>query len=101
MSRLRTLVPKASPGCDAAHGARPMQRGQSNATAEEEARTSLRAIDALHPAIRNWFSGRFAAPTPCQIEAWPAILEGRHALIAVPRDQALADVLAPSNEDGG
>jgi hypothetical protein len=44
----------------------------------------LQAIDDLHPAIRNWFSGRFAAPTPCQIEARPANLEGRHALIAAP-----------------
>ncbi|MBA2592150.1 MAG: DEAD/DEAH box helicase, partial [Gammaproteobacteria bacterium] len=80
------------------------QRGQPN-----EVRTSLRAIDQLHPAIRNWFSGQFAAPTPCQIEAWPAILEGRHALIAAPTGSgktlaaflAVIDRLVREAEGGG
>jgi len=69
----------------------------------------LRAIDDLHPAIRNWFSGRFSAPTPCQIEAWPAILEGRHALIAAPTGSgktlaaflAVIDRLVREAEGGG
>jgi ATP-dependent helicase Lhr and Lhr-like helicase len=81
-----------------------MQPGQSN-----EIRTRLRAIDDLHPAIRNWFSGRFPAPTPCQIEAWPAILEGRHALIAAPTGSgktlaaflAVIDRLVREAEGGG
>ncbi|MGH2577488.1 MAG: DEAD/DEAH box helicase, partial [Actinomycetota bacterium] len=69
----------------------------------------MRAIDDLHPAIRNWFCGRFAAPTPCQIEAWPAILEGRHALIAAPTGSgktlaaflAVIDRLVREAEGGG
>ncbi len=69
----------------------------------------MRAIDDLHPAIRNWFSGRFAAPTPCQIEAWPAIQEGRHVLVAAPTGSgktlaaflAVIDHLVREAERGG
>ncbi len=42
------------------------------------------ALDTFHPAVANWFRGAFAAPTPAQIEAWPAIASGRHTLIAAP-----------------
>ena len=43
------------------------------------------AIRALfHPAVANWFAENFAAPTPAQAEAWPAIKAGRHTLIAAP-----------------
>ncbi|HUA77354.1 MAG TPA: DEAD/DEAH box helicase, partial [Acetobacteraceae bacterium] len=38
----------------------------------------------FHPAVTSWFAGRFAAPTPAQEEAWPAIRGGRHTLIAAP-----------------
>jgi ATP-dependent helicase Lhr and Lhr-like helicase len=38
----------------------------------------------FHPAVAAWFSSRFAAPTPAQAQAWPAILAGRHTLIAAP-----------------
>ncbi len=41
-------------------------------------------LDTFHPAVATWFSGTFAAPTPAQVDAWPAILAGRHALIAAP-----------------
>ncbi len=42
-------------------------------------------VDALfHPAIANWFAETFAAPTPAQADAWPAIKAGRHTLIAAP-----------------
>lgn len=41
-------------------------------------------LDAFHPAIAAWFAAQFDAPTPAQIEAWPAIREGRHCLIAAP-----------------
>jgi ATP-dependent Lhr-like helicase len=40
--------------------------------------------ELFHPAVANWFAGRFAAPTPAQAQAWPAITSGRHALIAAP-----------------
>ena len=46
---------------------------------------------ATHPAlapftdrVRDWFVQTFAAPTPAQIQAWPAIASGRHALISAP-----------------
>ena len=38
----------------------------------------------FHPAVANWFALSFAAPTPAQAEAWPAIKAGRHTLIAAP-----------------
>ncbi len=41
------------------------------------------AVD-FHPAVSAWFARTFAAPTPAQLEAWPAIQAGRHALVAAP-----------------
>jgi len=40
--------------------------------------------DRFHPAVARWFERRFAAPTPAQAAAWPAILDGRHTLVAAP-----------------
>src|SRR6476620_8727215 len=36
------------------------------------------------PAVARWFTGQFAAPTPAQQRAWPAIQADRHTLIAAP-----------------
>ncbi|MBV8210667.1 MAG: DEAD/DEAH box helicase, partial [Burkholderiaceae bacterium] len=41
-------------------------------------------LDLFHPATRAWFESAFAAPTPAQARAWPAIRAGQHALIAAP-----------------
>ena len=53
-----------------------------------ESRTDYpRPVDPLasfHPAVAAWFRRAFEAPTPAQAEAWPAIKEGRHVLIAAP-----------------
>src|SRR4051794_22625087 len=38
----------------------------------------------FHPAVADWFARSFGAPTPAQAEAWPAIKNGRHVLIAAP-----------------
>src|SRR5437660_7799830 len=38
----------------------------------------------FHPAVAGWFAQNFAAPTPAQAKAWPAIKAGRHVLIAAP-----------------
>src|SRR5271154_5310391 len=38
----------------------------------------------FHPAVAAWFERSFAAPTAAQAEAWPAITEGSHVLIAAP-----------------
>ncbi|HEY1796170.1 MAG TPA: DEAD/DEAH box helicase [Stellaceae bacterium] len=38
----------------------------------------------FHPAVAAWFNRRFAAPTPAQQEAWPAVKSGRHVLLAAP-----------------
>jgi ATP-dependent Lhr-like helicase len=41
-------------------------------------------FEAFHPAVAAWFRGTFAAPTPAQVAAWPAIHAGRHTLVAAP-----------------
>ncbi len=43
-----------------------------------------RAPELFHPATQAWFASAFAAPTPAQMEAWPAIKAGRHTLVAAP-----------------
>src|SRR5438270_557430 len=44
----------------------------------------MKALDSFHPAVREWFLKQFPAPTEPQAEAWPAIKEGKHTLIAAP-----------------
>jgi ATP-dependent Lhr-like helicase len=34
--------------------------------------------------VREWFAAAFAAPTPAQAQAWPAIASGEHVLISAP-----------------
>src|SRR5438093_8601676 len=36
------------------------------------------------PQVREWFGRAFAAPTPAQEQAWPAIASGEHVLISAP-----------------
>ncbi|MEO6227408.1 MAG: DEAD/DEAH box helicase, partial [Thermomonas sp.] len=42
------------------------------------------ALDAFHPAVAEWFAGRFPAPTDAQCQAWPAIANGCNVLVAAP-----------------
>ena len=44
----------------------------------------MNALDNFHPAVAAWFRSRFAAPTPAQEQAWPAIQAGRNVLVAAP-----------------
>ena len=42
-------------------------------------------LPLFHPAVHAWFSRTFPdGATPAQLEAWPAIARGGHALIAAP-----------------
>ena len=42
-------------------------------------------LPQFHPAVRAWFTQAFPnGATPAQLDAWPAITSGRHALIAAP-----------------
>jgi ATP-dependent helicase Lhr and Lhr-like helicase len=54
----------------------------------------------FHPAVASWFAENFAAPTPAQAEAWPAIKALRHTLIAAPTGsgKTLAAFLAAIDE---
>ena len=42
------------------------------------------SLDAFSPRTRAWFGQAFAAPTPAQEQAWPAIASGEHVLISAP-----------------
>ena len=44
----------------------------------------MAVLSSFHPAVANWFSRTFDAPTTPQEEAWPAIQARRHVLIAAP-----------------
>ncbi len=41
-------------------------------------------LAAFSPRTREWFGQAFAAPTPAQEQAWPAIASGEHVLISAP-----------------
>jgi ATP-dependent Lhr-like helicase len=41
-------------------------------------------LSAFTPQVREWFGRAFAAPTPAQDQAWPAIATGEHTLISAP-----------------
>jgi ATP-dependent Lhr-like helicase len=41
-------------------------------------------LEIFHPAVARWFGKSFPAATPPQAEAWPAIKQRRHTLIAAP-----------------
>src|SRR4051794_14519477 len=45
------------------------------------------SVDPLEPfseRTRDWFRGAFAAPTPAQAQAWPAIARGGNVLVQAP-----------------
>src|ERR1700722_10969719 len=44
----------------------------------------MNPANLFHPAVAAWFANHFAAPTPAQAQAWPAIQAGKHTLIAAP-----------------
>src|SRR5262249_48156885 len=46
--------------------------------------TIFMPLDFFTPGVRAWFDQSFAAPTPAQGNAWPAIKAGRDVLIAAP-----------------
>ncbi|MBI3865650.1 MAG: DEAD/DEAH box helicase [Planctomycetia bacterium] len=46
--------------------------------------TATASLEAFHPLIRQWFLGRFRAPTEPQAAGWPHIARGEHTLIAAP-----------------
>jgi ATP-dependent Lhr-like helicase len=49
-----------------------------------ELQVGVCGLQWAHPIVRDWFVGRFGTPTEPQVEGWPAILEGKAALISAP-----------------
>jgi ATP-dependent Lhr-like helicase len=49
-------------------------------------RASLTSVSlaSFSPRVREWFEQAFAAPTPAQAQAWPAIARGEHVLVSAP-----------------
>ncbi|MDX6689421.1 MAG: ATP-dependent helicase Lhr and Lhr-like helicase [Solirubrobacteraceae bacterium] len=41
-------------------------------------------LSQFTPAVRDWFTSAFEAPTEVQAQAWPAIATGEHTLISAP-----------------
>src|ERR1700691_5564318 len=41
-------------------------------------------LSSFSPESRAWFTRSFAAPTPAQEQAWPAIAAGHHVLLSAP-----------------
>src|SRR3954451_24091809 len=41
-------------------------------------------LDVFSPRTRRWFEQAFAAPTPAQTLAWPAIASGENVLVQAP-----------------
>ena len=41
-------------------------------------------LEAFSPAVRDWFTASFDAPTPAQRDGWKAIAAGDHTLILAP-----------------
>ena len=48
------------------------------------ARANFDPLAPFHPAVREWFSASFAAPTRPQVLGWPAIARGESTLILAP-----------------
>src|SRR5256885_12790589 len=44
----------------------------------------MEALDLFSPAVRDWFTRTFDAPTPAQEQGWPAIGSGAHTVIQAP-----------------
>ncbi|HEX5056975.1 MAG TPA: DEAD/DEAH box helicase [Gammaproteobacteria bacterium] len=55
---------------------------------------------SFHPAVAGWFNKTFASATEAQQQAWPAIQQGQHTLIAAPTGsgKTLAAFLAVLDE---
>ncbi len=41
-------------------------------------------LSSFTPPVQKWFEQAFAAPTPAQAKAWPAIARGEHVLVSAP-----------------
>jgi ATP-dependent Lhr-like helicase len=41
-------------------------------------------LSSFDAHVREWFEAAFAAPTPAQAQAWPAIARGEHVLLSAP-----------------
>lgn len=57
-------------------------------------------LTIFQPAIQNWFSEKFASPTPPQIQGWPPIFRSENTLILAPTGsgKTLAAFLVCINE---
>ena len=54
------------------------------AEAAQRAYNVRMSLDYFHPIVREWFAGRFNAPSDAQAQSWPAIVAGDNTLLAAP-----------------
>ncbi len=81
------MVTRARPGARLGRRAARRNRlsgasGLAGATGRSLA--SSGALSSFTPRVREWFEPAFAAPTPAQAQAWPAIARGEHVLLSAP-----------------
>ncbi|MDQ2890651.1 MAG: DEAD/DEAH box helicase [Gemmatimonadota bacterium] len=47
-------------------------------------KTPTDPLASFHPIVREWFTETLGAPSPPQVQGWPVIASGNHALILAP-----------------
>lgn len=47
-------------------------------------KTGLSVLEDFHPVVSTWFTNKFGAPSPPQVQGWPVIASGKHSLILAP-----------------
>ncbi len=55
-----------------------------SSTGRPPASLTAMPLSSFSPRVREWFEQAFAAPTPAQRKAWPAIAAGEHVLLSAP-----------------
>jgi ATP-dependent Lhr-like helicase len=58
--------------------------GTGEANGHGAGRGGTDPLARFSPAVRDWFTSSFEAPTPAQTEGWAAISDGHHTLIHAP-----------------
>jgi ATP-dependent Lhr-like helicase len=65
-------------------GARSAEQGRNRGPQWPRASLEVMPLSSFSPRVRAWFEQAFAAPTPAQAQAWPAIARGEHVLLSAP-----------------
>jgi ATP-dependent Lhr-like helicase len=77
--------PRRKTSAGAVRALTKQRRPQTTAPASQPGSYGERmALSSFSERTRSWFEGAFAAPTPAQARAWPAIATGENVLLSAP-----------------